>query len=216
MIEKIINLSVALSLAQKLKTQGHDVKLSRETDVFISLPDRCKMANAWKADLFISIHHNAGGGDGYEVIHSIHFGVGSTIADLIANEFKALGQNAHGFGVYSKESTVTPGHDYYAVIRGTDMPAVISEYAFLDTADFKAIDTPAEQNGESQALDNAVCKYAGTNYAPQREAEAKVHWAQPLLDKAKAKGLITSDHNLDQPLTFAEILAVLNKLRLLD
>lgn len=42
------------------------VKLTRSTDVFYGLSKRASMANQWGADLFVSVHANAGGGTGFE------------------------------------------------------------------------------------------------------------------------------------------------------
>jgi N-acetylmuramoyl-L-alanine amidase len=57
--EKDINLSVTKQLAKRLKDEGYEVLLTRETDVFIPLPDRTAFANTKKADLFVSVHVNA-------------------------------------------------------------------------------------------------------------------------------------------------------------
>lgn len=45
------------------KKPGIKVYCTRETDSFVPLCDRTRMANKWKADLFISIHANAVPGD---------------------------------------------------------------------------------------------------------------------------------------------------------
>lgn len=61
--EKDICLSLALKLGNYIKTHFPDVKVeyTRETDVFIELHNRAKIANEKKADLFICIHVNASG-----------------------------------------------------------------------------------------------------------------------------------------------------------
>ncbi|SEB05913.1 N-acetylmuramoyl-L-alanine amidase family protein [Pedobacter hartonius] len=57
--EEWINLRVALLLKEKLEAQGAKVILTRNTDIFVKLEDRAAMAVQQKADLLISIHHNA-------------------------------------------------------------------------------------------------------------------------------------------------------------
>ncbi len=58
--EKDVVLEVARKLAPKLRRRmGVDVLLTRNADVFIPLRARTAMANAEKADLFLSIHANA-------------------------------------------------------------------------------------------------------------------------------------------------------------
>jgi len=57
--EKDIVLAVALKLKKKLTAQGYQVKLTRDDDNFVELPDRPAMASKWEGDLFISLHCNA-------------------------------------------------------------------------------------------------------------------------------------------------------------
>lgn len=59
--EKVINLSVALKLGEKILANHDDVKViyTRKTDRFIELDERANIANRNKADLFISIHTNS-------------------------------------------------------------------------------------------------------------------------------------------------------------
>lgn len=59
--EKTVCLSIALKLGAKIKEIYPDVKViyTRDTDVFVELDDRAKIANKNKADLFICIHANS-------------------------------------------------------------------------------------------------------------------------------------------------------------
>ncbi len=59
--EKVINLSVALKLGEKISAIHDDVKVvyTRKTDRFVELDERANIANRNRADLFISIHTNA-------------------------------------------------------------------------------------------------------------------------------------------------------------
>ena len=59
--EKDITLALARAMFEKLSTvPGFDVYMTRTGDRFISLRDRAEMANRLQADLFISLHGNAG------------------------------------------------------------------------------------------------------------------------------------------------------------
>ncbi|HSZ72214.1 MAG TPA: N-acetylmuramoyl-L-alanine amidase [Cytophagaceae bacterium] len=60
--EKLITLDIALKLGEILKQNMPDVKViyTRKDDHFVELHDRAAIANKEKADLFISIHVNAG------------------------------------------------------------------------------------------------------------------------------------------------------------
>ena len=57
--EKDWNLSVGKELARLLEKGGFEVKITRNTDVFIALSERSRIANNFKADLFVSVHVNS-------------------------------------------------------------------------------------------------------------------------------------------------------------
>ena len=77
-------------------------------------------ANRWGADLFVSIHFNAGGGDGYEAL--VHNESRVALGRIFEKHVKAIGQNSRGV-------KLRPG---LAVLRLTHMPAVLNEGAFVD------------------------------------------------------------------------------------
>jgi N-acetylmuramoyl-L-alanine amidase len=55
--EKVVVLAVANALKAQLSASGrYDVKMTRRTDVFVSLDQRLKMSRDLAADLFISLH----------------------------------------------------------------------------------------------------------------------------------------------------------------
>ena len=54
--EKDIVLAVGLRLQKALEARGYRVRMTRDSDVFVSLRRRVNMARAWHADLFVSIH----------------------------------------------------------------------------------------------------------------------------------------------------------------
>lgn len=159
LIEKNINLTVGLKLEIRMKKYpGINFKLTRNTDIYLSLDARVKMINAGKADLAISQHINAGGGDGYEVFHSIYRGKGEVFANMLSKEFEGC-QNPHGIGVKTKKLE-NANKDYYMLIRETTPPTVISEYAFLDNPkDNIIIDEDHELEEIASAFERAICKF---------------------------------------------------------
>lgn len=62
--EKDVALAISLKLGKYIEDNFEDVKViyTRKTDVFIELHERANIANEAKADLFICIHANSGGG----------------------------------------------------------------------------------------------------------------------------------------------------------
>lgn len=209
--EKDINLSVGLKLKNLLISKGFDVMLSREEDTFVDLTPRCNMANNFKADLFISVHHNAGGGIGYEVIYSVIGGKGKTFASILAKEFQTIGQVPHGLGTYSKPSAVNPSKDYYAVIRQTNMPAIISEFAFMDSDDFNRVATDELQIQEAIALAKAVCDYFGVSYNEVSSQPKANEYFDGYIKILKQNEIIDGEHASDEPVTWFALAKVAAK-----
>lgn len=58
-IEKVLSLQIARRVAAALERQGGEVVLTRTRDVAVPLAQRAALANALRADLFVSIHLNA-------------------------------------------------------------------------------------------------------------------------------------------------------------
>ena len=86
----------------------------------------CKMANDMDAALFVSNHFNAGGGDGFECFVHNRNRVG--LGEIFAKHVVAAGQNL-------RSSAVAPGvklNPGLYVLRNTDMPAILTEGAFVD------------------------------------------------------------------------------------
>jgi len=57
--EKDVTLAIARRLANKLRASGFEVVLTRSGDRYLALEERTALANAARADLFVSVHANA-------------------------------------------------------------------------------------------------------------------------------------------------------------
>jgi N-acetylmuramoyl-L-alanine amidase len=77
-------------------------------------------ANNWKATFFCSNHFNAGGGDGWEGL--VYNNSRVDIGKVFEKHVKAAGQNSRGV-------KLRPG---LAVLKYTNMPAILNEGAFVD------------------------------------------------------------------------------------
>lgn len=124
--EKDLTLSIVKKIGKLLcDYEGVQVLYSRTGDTYPSLSERAAMANKACADLFISVHINATpSGNGFETF--IHTNASSkTVAYqnvLHPEVMKAIG-NVKDRG--KKRAN-------YAVLRQTDMPAILTENLFID------------------------------------------------------------------------------------
>ncbi len=120
----------------------YDVRMTREADVTVNLYDRPAMANEIGADLFISLHTNAGPSEaqGVETYHSrngewgdIFQAEAKCVAEHIQRELVvATGLVDRGTKTWLVNSPGSPIHgmDYLAVIRRAKMPALLVEAGF--------------------------------------------------------------------------------------
>ena len=101
----------------------------------VSLSDRCKKANSWGADIYISIHHNAGvggkSGGGTEVYYY-------SSNDLRKRQaYKLYEEIVESTGLKGNRSTPVKKYGFY-VLKNTNMAAFLIENGFMDST----TDTP--------------------------------------------------------------------------
>lgn len=155
--EKELNLVTGKACKKELERYNVKVYETRHSDEYLSLAKRCEIANNTNAKWFVSIHHNAGGGDRGEVIHSFLKGEGLTLANDISKSLKDIGQSI--VKVYDKKHG---NRDYYYVINNTKMKANIVEVCFIDNKeDVKIADTKEEQERNGIAIAHGILKTMG-------------------------------------------------------
>lgn len=168
--EKDLNLSIALSCRAELMRHGVIVGISRMKDENDSVADEIKECNAFAPDVAVSIHNNAGGGDGAEVFYSIT-GSGKPLAKNIITEIVKTGQNSRGV----KTRKNANGVDYYGFIRQTKPIAVIVECAFIDNAkDIQALNTNTKCKNMGVAIAKGILKYFDIDPKPQTSYRVQV------------------------------------------
>lgn len=183
--EKDLNLSIALACRDELVRHGVSVKMSRTKDENDPLSDEIKECNAYAPDLAVSIHNNAGGGDGAEVFYHYGGGKSKTLAENILEEVVKVGQNSRGAKVRKNSN----GKDYYGFIRETSAPAVIVECAFVDNAaDLKILATEGDRKAMGVAIAKGILKTLGVAYESEKGTLYRVQVGAYLV-KANAEAM---------------------------
>lgn len=153
--EKTINLNTLLACKTELERHGVKVVCSRTKDENDPVTQEVKEANASKADIAVSFHVNAGGGDGFEVFHYNTSKNGKKLAQLCEKHVKTLGQNSRGL----------KSGNHLRFIKSTTMTSVLIESFFIDNVKDKSIgDTIAEQKALGVAYAKAILEYFGIKY----------------------------------------------------
>ena len=126
--EKDLTLKIAKKIEAMLAGyNGVEVRLSRNSDIDVSLKQRTDDANKWKADLLVSVHINAGGGAGYEdfifdgVVGDFTIKAQKTLHDEIVKQipqYKNRGKKRKNLHM----------------CRESRMAAVLTETGFIDNA----------------------------------------------------------------------------------
>jgi N-acetylmuramoyl-L-alanine amidase len=130
-MEKNFNLDIALRVRDYLQQRYvADILMTRSTDTTLSLSARTNFANQQRADYFISIHINAGGGTGWE----------SFIYNGSVSQKTIQAQNTIHQTVID---TIKPNYNVvdrgkkranFHVLRETNMPSILLENLFIDRA----------------------------------------------------------------------------------
>jgi N-acetylmuramoyl-L-alanine amidase len=182
--EKTFALDVARRAQKILAAAGLRVVLTRETDVFLDLPERSAKANAGRADLFVSIHFNALANDSktsgvelYSFAPKAQHATGwlgkkndpdLETSDMPVNRFDhwnvVLAQSLHrrlvgDLKAFDRGRKLA----HWGVLRGLECPGVLVECGFLtSTAEAKKIATPAYRQKIAEALAAGVRDYVAT------------------------------------------------------
>ena len=187
--EKQIVLSLSKTLRGLLVKKGYNVRLTRETDVFLPLRKRTQFATNQKADLFISIHVNASLSVKAAGIETYYLALASDESARIT----AMRENAGAeynmkelealVGRILKESKSTESrrlaeliqaqlasgkqvknrgvkHAPFVVLIGTKVPAVLVEVGFISNpAEGKKLTTKAYQHQLATSIAAGIEQY---------------------------------------------------------
>ena len=133
--EWVLNDRICDKIEQKLKAyDGYQLLRIDDTTgaTDVSLDNRCKKANTWGADFYLSIHHNAGvnGGKGGGVVAYTYTNVDAATLAWQKALYDAIIKKT---GLKGNRATPLAKANL-AECRKTTMPAVLLECGFMDSA----------------------------------------------------------------------------------
>lgn len=156
--EKDDNLWMSKLFRDALEAYGVEVVMTRETDVFIGLSERARIANAAGADALISFHRNSY--EGTDNVNGVEFWIhnsrpegAETLAQSMLDAVVKIG-GLENRGV--KYGTITSARDNYAINREANMTSMIIELGFITNA---ADNAAYDAYGESYAKEMAKAVY---------------------------------------------------------
>lgn len=156
--EERITWNIADKLRKRLEDLGYEVIMTRpkmtdsisNTSVIDSLQARVDLGHESLADLFISIHCNAGGGSGTEVYCFQKGGYAYRLAKLVQENI------VDSTALYDRGVKTAN----FFTIKNTLMPAVLVETGFIDNKkDIEVISTEDGQDKIAEAIAIAVVEY---------------------------------------------------------
>lgn len=162
-IEYKFALDMAYRIREHLIRCGVDVRLTKEDSSTPSLTERANIANAFKADLFVSLHSNAIGGSGWDdktqgltVWTYAAGGERNRAANILIDEMAKAGVQMFGSKLY---------HNTFAVLKYTNMPAYLIEYAFhTSRPDVELLLDSAHRDKLALATAKAICIWGGVKW----------------------------------------------------
>ena len=126
-MEKDDNLRLTMAVGNILQNAGQNVIYTRTGDVYETPSQKAQEANAANADYFVSIHRNSSPYDNqYTGIESLvynRYGTAAKMAGNINRQLEDLGFVNQGVNERTN----------LAVLRQTNMPAVLVEVGFINT-----------------------------------------------------------------------------------
>lgn len=137
-------------------------RLTRSTDVFIELGERCSIANTWHADWFVSVHLNSDGPSAVGIETLYRGEIGKELAVAVQSTLiTATGDRDRGVKY----------RDNLYVLNGTQMPAILLELGFISHPETeKKLRTPEYQGLLVKAVVEGIAAYLDLKPSPPPSA----------------------------------------------
>lgn len=131
--EKNITLAIARRVQSVLTRNGATVIMTRSDDSFPALESRPQIANARHADYFISIHADSSAiGRNTLAGTTIYFHAQNPVCRLMASDIGRRISETSGISYNGVKSDTIRFRTGFAVLRGSEMPAVLVETGYMN------------------------------------------------------------------------------------
>lgn len=225
-VEKDINLDIAKHARARLRQYKNvEVVMTREGDQTVSLAERVRLANERKADVFVSIHCNAGGGEGFEsyrypgsvegllLQNAVHdeiwtwlvsvYGIFPTALEAEPVEFPE-GLAGDALEAWIKDRGRKAERFY--VLKNTVMPAVLLECLFVDDErDAMLLQDANFRYQLGVRIADGIANYLGLELGAMWNPEEEIR-------KLKERKLIHELRPPTQQVTWGEAATIINRL----
>lgn len=150
--EKEVTLKTAQAVAEKLRSAGANVILTRTSDIYVTLEDRAEMSNVNNADLFISLHYDSTASGTSATGFTTYYYADEDIplANLVDNhlaDILPLQDNGSKFGDF-------------LVTRENDQPALLLELGYMNNeSDVKTFNSDYYRSLVAESIYQALTEY---------------------------------------------------------
>ena len=183
-------------LIPMLKAQGHIVlDVTPYNERFVNAKAhhkvRCERADKFKADMFIDVHINAGGGTGVEAWVYSRNSKAYPYAEKICNNI------SKNIGIPNRGVKINPNYWSVSLCKA---PAIIVEGAFIDNKSDMQKLTPLKY-----AKSIVEC------FGEVKKVEKKEHWAEKHFKNLNDKGIEVKEKRFNDNITRGEVMELLDR-----
>jgi N-acetylmuramoyl-L-alanine amidase len=149
--EKHLALDTSVRLEKHLKRMGYRTVMTRRGDYFLTLPQRCQIANRYRNAIFVSVHFNYTWKQevsGLETFY--HNSEGQKLANQVQNRMIR----------YTRSIDRDEKFARYYVIRNTNMPSILVEGGFVSNeAERKRMKSGRFREALARAIADGIQRY---------------------------------------------------------
>jgi len=164
---------------------GFELNRTRSDKTFAELKARANKANAWGADVFVSIHVNAGGGTGFEsfIYNKTTSSKTKELQKCITNRAMAAAKK-HGLGAHGNQPYKSGN---LSVLRNTNMPACLTEICYIDSKDCELLKNNDFLKDMAEAYADGIADFLGLEkQSIIKESEPRKETVQQVKAPAKS------------------------------